>query len=266
MSFFYSIRTNDEVGNSSQPSNVTELTTPFQSVKYVSQEPGSCLGQSIGSGNFNGDREDDGEFLNDIAIGDPCLGRVYIFFGRNDLADNGSPIVDVSTADVTIIGNASDMFGASVAGIEHFEGNPRTEEIVIGAPGFDNDRGKVFVIFGDRDFPSIVDLSDPEVDRIEVVGENPGDNFGFTVADGDNVTNGSGLFLVGAPFYNADTGRGYVFRGNALPRNEVVPATDAGAIFTGQAPGGLFGFVIENVGRMRRNGNDEIGAGAPGLS
>ncbi len=158
------------------------------------------------------------------------------------------------------------MFGASLAGLEHFEGNPRTEELAIGAPGFDNDRGKVFVIFGSRDFPSVIDLSDPEVDRIEVVGENQGDSFGFTVADGDDVTNGSGLFLVGAPFFGADTGRGYIFRGNGLQRNVEVPATDAGAIFTGQAPGGLFGYVIENVGRMRRNGNDEIGAGAPGLS
>ncbi|MEM7007997.1 MAG: hypothetical protein AAF462_02575, partial [Thermodesulfobacteriota bacterium] len=36
MSFFYAIRTNDEVGNSSAPSNVAEFTTPFQSLKYVS--------------------------------------------------------------------------------------------------------------------------------------------------------------------------------------------------------------------------------------
>ena len=42
-SYFYAVRTNDEVGNSSQPSNVAELTTPFQSVKYVSNEPGSCI-------------------------------------------------------------------------------------------------------------------------------------------------------------------------------------------------------------------------------
>lgn len=265
-SYFYAIRTNDEVGNSSQPSNVAELTTPFQSVKYVSENAESCLGEAISSGNFNGDREDDGEFLNDIAIGDPCLGRVYIFFGSNDLTDNGSTVIDVTTADVTVIGNANDMFGASLAGIPSFEGNTRTDELVIGAPGFDNDRGKVFLIFGNTELPSVLDLSDPDVDRIEVTGENVGDNFGFTVADGSSVTNGSGLFMVGAPFFAADTGRAYVFRGNGLPRNEVSPATDAGATFTGQAPGGLFGFDIENVGRMRRNSFDEIGVGAPGIS
>ena len=267
-SYFYAIRTNDEVGNSSQPSNVTELTTPFQSVKYISNEPGSCIGESIGAGNFNGDRDrsNDNEFLNDYAIGDPCLGRVYMFFGKDNIAVNGNAPIDVSTADVTIIGNAADEFGASLAGIPDFDNNPRTEELVIGAPGFDNGRGKVFVIFGSTELPSVIDLSDPDVERIEVVGENVGDNFGFTVADGDDVTNGSGLFMVGAPFFAADTGRAYIFRGNGLSKNQELPATDAGAIFTGQLPGGLFGFDIENVGRIRRNSFDEIGVGAPGIS
>ncbi len=265
MTFFYAIRTNDEVGNSSKPSNVAELTSPLQSVKYVSDEPGSCLGDSAGSGNFNGDREDDGTFINDYAIGDPCLGIVYIFFGQNDLTNNGATVIDVANADVTVIGNPEEMFGASLAGIPDFDNDPRTEELVIGAPGFDNDRGKVFVIFGSRDLPSVIDLADSSVDRIEVVGENVGDSFGFSVADGNDVTNGSGLFMVGAPFFGSDTGRAYIFRGNGLKRNEEVPATDAGATFTGEGPGDLFGFDIEDVGRIKRNSFNEIGVGAPGI-
>jgi len=264
MMFFYSVRTNDEVGNSSQPSNVAELSTPLDSVKYVSSEAGSCIGESIAEGNFNGDHEDDGQFINDYAIGDPCLGKVYIFYGANDLTDDGSTLIDVSAADVTVIGNPEDLFGASLAGIPDFEGDIRAHELVIGAPGFDNDRGKTFVIFGSRDLPSVIEMSDSSVDRIEVVGENVGDNFGFSVADGDDVTNGSGLFLVGAPFFDSDTGRSYVFRGKGLNQNEEVPATDAGATFTGQASGDLFGFDLANLGRIRRNSFDEFGAGAPG--
>ncbi len=275
LTFFYSILTNDEVGNSSQPSNVVELTTPLQSVKYVSDEPGSCLGDSVGSGNFNGDEtfsnnnnsfnNDINNFISDYAIGDPCLGRVYIFFGQEDLTNDGSTVIDVANADVTVIGNADDMFGASLAGIPDFDDDVRAEELVIGAPGFDNNRGKVFVIFGSRDLPSVIDLSDSSVERIEVVGENVGDNFGFSVADGNTVTNGQGLFLVGAPFFGSDTGRAYVFRGGGLKKDEEVPATDAGATFTGEGPGDLFSFDIENVGRIRKNSFDEIGAGAPGI-
>jgi len=265
MMFFYSIRTNDEVGNSSQPSNVAELSTPLDSIKYVSSEVGSCIGESIGEGNFDGEQEDNGEIMNDYAIGDPCLGKVYIFYGANDLTNNGSTLIDVSAADVTVIGNPNDLFGASLAGIPDFESDIRGQELVIGAPGFDNDRGKVYVIFGSRDLPSVIDLSDSSVDRIEVVGENVGDNFGFSVADGDDVTNGSGLFLVGAPSFESDTGRAYVFRGKGLDQNEEVPATDADATFTGQAPGDFFGFDLANLGRIRRNSFDEFGVGAPGV-
>ena len=264
MMFFYSIRTNDEVGNSSQPSNVSDLSTPLESIKYVSSEAGSCIGESIAEGNFDGEQEDDGDFINDYAIGDPCLGKVYIFFGANDLTDNGSTLIDVSAADVTVIGNPEDLFGASLAGIPDFESDIRADELVIGAPGFDNDRGKTFVIFGSRELPSVINLSDSSVDRIEVVGENVGDNFGFSVADGDDVTNGSGLFMVGAPFFGSDTGRAYIFRGKGLDQNEEVPATDADATFTGQAPGDMFGFDLANLGRIRRNSFDEIGVGAPG--
>jgi len=269
MQFFYSIRTNDEVGNSSNPSNVSEVSTPFQSVKYIDDNEESCLGEAVSSGNFDGqvdENNDENEVINDIAIGDPCRGRVYIFFGQNNLTDDGSTLIDIDSADVTIIGSADELFGASLAGIPDFENDFRTEELVIGAPGFDNGRGKVYVIFGDRDFPSVIDLSDPDLDRIEVVGENVGDEFGFTVADGNDVSNGSGLFLVGTPFFGADTGRVYLFRGNGLKRNEENPATDAGATFTGQAPGDLFGFDVENVGRIRRNSFNEIGVGAPGTS
>ena len=37
------------------------------------------------------------------------------------------------------------------------------------------------------------------LEAITKAGYKVGDNFGFSVADGDDVTNGSGLFMVGAP-------------------------------------------------------------------
>ncbi|MCK5708905.1 MAG: hypothetical protein KAI07_00070, partial [Deltaproteobacteria bacterium] len=72
------------------------------------------------------------------------------------------------------------------------------------------------------------------------------------------------LFLVGAPSFGSDTGRTYIFRGGNLKQNEELPATDAGAMFTGQTTGDLFGFDLANLGRIRRNSFDEIGVGAPG--
>ena len=93
LTFFYAIVTNDETGDSSRPSNVAELTTPLQSVRYVNGEGDSCIGDAVTGGNFNGDENDQNVSINDIAVGDPCAGRVYIFFGQNNLTDDGSTII-----------------------------------------------------------------------------------------------------------------------------------------------------------------------------
>jgi len=281
-SYFYSVRSNDETGKSSNPSNVVELSTPLQNVRYVSGEPGSCLGQSVAAGNYNGDEitqniciiENDQDIcsggslnigINDYAVGDPCLGKVYIFFGENDLTNNGSTLIDVSDADVTIIGNASDGFGASLATTADFGGDRQAEELVIGAPDFNNGTGKVYVVFGSSVFPSEINLTDGSVEHIEIEGENQGDNFGFSVEEGSGILNGRGVFVVGAPFYSADTGRAYVYKGPDLDKTTVNPATSAHAIFTGQQPGGLFGFSLALLGLIDNNSFDELGVGAPDL-
>ena len=282
-SYFYSIRSNDETGRSSQPSNVAELTTPLQNVQYVSGEAGSCVGQSVSAGNYNGDKiiqsvcvinSSSGNCtgsgqdisLNDIAIGDPCLGKVYIFYGQNNLTNNGNNVIDVSLADVTIIGNAADGFGASLASTNSLNGASIAQDLVIGAPDFNNGTGKVYVFFGDQNLPSEVNLVDGSTDHFEIEGENPGDNFGFALSNGSGVTNGKTVFIVGAPFYNSDTGRTYVLKGGALDKNTVnQAATKAQAIFTGQQTGGMFGFDIAPLGRVDSGGNDEFGVGAPEL-
>ena len=266
LTFFYAIVTNDEVGDSSPPSNVAELTTPLQSVRYVSNEGDSCIGEAVAAFNYNGDEDDQGLSIEDIAVGDPCAGIVYIFFGDNNLTDNGSTVIDVSTADVTIIGSAEDGFGASLAGLTDFASDTRSQELLIGAPDFDGGRGQIYVIFGSRDFTGVILISDPEVERIEVLGENVGDGFGTAVSDADDVTDGGGLFLVGAPFFDADTGRAYVFRGGRLDRDTDLSATEADAIYTGQAAGGFFGSSLALLGRINGNSHDEFGVGAPGLS
>ncbi|HVY56158.1 MAG TPA: hypothetical protein VHC46_10425, partial [Thermodesulfobacteriota bacterium] len=237
-SYFYSIRSNDETGSSSNPSNVAELTTPLQNVRYVSSDPGSCVGQSVAAGNYDGETivqnvciidTDSGSCdgsgqdtdINDIAVGDPCLGKVYIFYGQNDLTNNGNSVIDVSLADVTIIGNAADGFGASLATANSLNSASDAQELVIGAPDFNNGTGKVYVVLGSKDLPSVIDLINGSEEHIEVEGENPGDNFGFSVSNGGGVTNGRAVFIVGAPFYNSSTGRAYVFKGGDLDKKSV---------------------------------------------
>ncbi|MGE0367819.1 MAG: hypothetical protein AB7P53_02620 [Candidatus Dadabacteria bacterium] len=269
--YYLAVRTNDEVGSSSQPSNVTTITTGIQNLRYVSSDPGSCLGTGISAGNYNGDRTTNEQgftvSVNDYAIGDPCLGRVYIFYGQNDLTGNGSGIIDVSTADVTIIGPQGQDFGAALATASHFESDPRALELVIGAPAFDNGRGKVYVVFGSLEFPSVVNLTDGSVEHIEIEGENQGDNFGLTLQDGAGILNGRGVMMVGAPFFNAATGKVYVFKGPDLSKTPSVnqAASVAHATFTGPQADGFFGFSMAVLGRIDSSSYDEFGIGAPGL-
>lgn len=268
--YYFSVRTNDEVGSSSQPSNVASITTGIQNVRYVSSDPGSCLGTGLSAGNYNGDRTVNEQgvnvSLNDYAIGDPCLGRVYIFYGQNDLTQNGTGVIDVSTADVTIIGPPNQDFGAALATASDFHGDPRALELVIGAPAFDNGRGKIYVVFGSLEFPSVINLTDGSTEHIEVEGENPGDNFGLILQDGAGIMNGRGVMMVASPFFNASTGKVYVFKGPDLSRTSVNQAASvAHATFTGQQAGGFFGFSMAVLGRIDSSSFDEFGIGAPGI-
>ena len=61
--------------------------------------------------------------------------------------------------------------------------------------------------FREQEFPAVIDLMNGSVDHIEIVGEDQGDNFGFSVQGRCGMSNGRGVFVVGAPFTAPDTGR-----------------------------------------------------------
>jgi len=90
-------------------------------------------------GDINGDSYDD------IAIGAPHgadnKGRVHIFLG-------GDPMDNV--ADIVLEGEAAkDLFGFAIAGIGDVNGDGE-REILIGAPGYDDKRGKAYMYAGSR--------------------------------------------------------------------------------------------------------------------
>lgn len=263
--FFYSLRTSDEVGNMSEPSNVVEIKTPLQSVQYRdvnSTDSSSCLGQSIGYGDFGETEEqkedDDSDDFDDVVIGDPCSGKAYIFFGRNDLTlGSDNSVINVSEADVTIIGNAGDLFGSSVAGVGEFGGDGRFDEVAIGATGFDGDRGEVIIIFGDEELPRVIDLNGVDEHDILITGENPGDVFGSVI-----VKRNSTDIYVGAPGAVSQRGKTYRFKGGDL--NTVTPAIDAKGIVIGEAAGDMFGFSISNSMKLNGTSSNEFSVSSPG--
>lgn len=250
--FFFAIDGRDEVGNSAGPSNVVEAETGLASLELTSSLPGSCFGASVGSGDFNFDPDDDLNFV-DVLIGDPCLGRVYLFFAGNELAisdANQDGVFDVGvadSADVVFIGNPADGFGKSVAGITNIEGD-RAQEIAIGAPDFDGGRGKVFIIEGDEDgLPAVIDFTAGDVPFRDLEGEGPGDLFGTVIENAEGIeARFARNILISAPGFDASTGRVYLFDAGELEDTD--NAVDARAKLDGESPGDGFGTQVESLG------------------
>ncbi len=286
-SFFFTLDVRDKVGNNSGPSNVVPVQMSLASSKFQNSASGSCFGASVDSANFNGDLTNNSFNpngaptptpstttlpINDIVIGDPCLGRVYIFYGRNIFLG----VMDASSADVTIIGsnNPNDMFGATVAGVGNVGGDA-ADDVAIGAPGVNNGTGAVFIIFGFSGrmvgAPVTIDLTNGTTKPGGLfMGENVGDKFGSAIV-GLSGVQGVGAnertILIGAPGADMGKGRAYLFQPNEISSN--TSASKARAIFRGQSPGDMFGSVVSQTGDLdgATNGNNAISdfaVGSPG--
>ncbi len=270
--FFFALDVRDEVGNNSGPSNVVEAQTPMVPTEIRNSASGSCFGKSVGIGDFNGIVNTDlnpfspsatpsiipSNRIEGIAIGDPCLGRVYIFFGGKDLSGN----FDASAADVTIIGNAGDLFGASVTGLGNVGGDP-SDDLAIGAPAFNNGTGEVFIIFGSGKWkhgsPVTIDLTNGAKPNILITGENAGDKFGTATV---RLEGGSSIpVLIGAP--GADSGKGRAYYIFLKDINQNTSASQAKAIFFGESAGGMFGLTLANTGDFDADGFFDFAVGAP---
>ncbi len=254
--FFLALNVRDEVGNNSGPSNVVEVRTPLVSPEFRDSANAGCFGDAASSGDFNGDD------IDDLVIGDPCLGMVYIFFGRNDLtigSSDGDGIFDIGsgdTPDVTIVGSGGEMFGASLAGVGNIDGD-RSDDLAIGAPDFDGKRGRVLVILGGRSIPSFVDLTNGANPAFTITGESVGDSFGLTV-----IRRGTSSIFVGAPGALSNRGKAYLFRGGDL--ESATPADDARTTIIGQSSGDMFGFSMTETGRIDNNNSIDLAIGSPG--
>lgn len=263
--FFMALNTRDEVGSNAGPSNVVEVETSLASVEFRTTAEPSCFGDTVAGGDFNNDG------LNDVVIGDPCAGKVYVYYGRNDLPNTdktGDGIVDADgadSADTVIIGNASEGFGYSVSSAESFTGDA-SKEILIGAPFFDGSRGRLYIIEGSRDrLPSVVNLSTGEAQpRITVDGENPGDLFGFSVTGALGVEGRTRRgILIGAPGFASSKGRVYLLRSEDL--EDSGSATQARAFIDGAIAGERLGESVSLVGEVNtEDAFKDFAAGAPG--
>jgi hypothetical protein len=94
---------------------------------------------------------------------------------------------------------------------------------------------------------------------IELNGENAGDNFGFSVANGSDLNN-DGSFddvIVGAPGYSGNMGSAYVFFGGGNMDGT------ANLTLTGDNPSDKFGYSVHGAGDVNNDGIPDVIVGAP---
>jgi parallel beta-helix repeat protein len=84
------------------------------------------------------------------------------------------------------------------------------EDVIVGAFGYGNDKGRAYVFFGSSGIPNIASDAD-----IILTGEADNHLFGFSVSGAGDVNSDTfDDILVGAPGYDTDRGRSYIYYGS----------------------------------------------------
>jgi hypothetical protein len=190
---------------------------------------GNFFANSIsGAGDLNGDGYED------VIIGEPeymdDLGRVFAYFGGNPMNN---------TADLTIIGEGSEnYFGESVSDAGDLN-NDGYDDVIIGAEGYNDDEGRVYIYFGDFSMDNVADV---------VLSGAGGTYFGYSVSGAGDI-NGDGYddVIVG--------GSGYFdiyYGGN--PMDNISDLTINGA--------SSFGETVSDAGDVNNDGYDDVIVGA----
>jgi hypothetical protein len=185
------------------------------------------------------------------------------FIGRNESNNdetNSSLSIEylrirTASAYLLFLGeNGSNRFGWSVANTSDVNQDGEYDDVIIGAPGYNNNTGRAYIYFGGS---AMDDSSD-----VNLTGENPGDKFGYSVhfagdIDGDNDPD----VIVGAPYFdngtNIDCGKIYIFCGGI----DIDSASDYNR--SGEFSGDHFGWSVSLAGDVNNDGYNDTITGAP---
>ena len=242
---------------------IFSLTDGF--AKWTGEMTNSFTGRTSGSlGDINGDGLDDfgigasgyDATVNTVSYTD--AGAAYVIVGDGS-KHNGAASVDF--ADAYFRGqNSFDEVGSAVSGVGDVDGDGYND-MVIGAKGYDSDRGAVYLIAGSGS------LSDQMVQRTRLVGESNFDAFGTGAGNvGDINDDGYSDVVIGAPeaegVPGTIVGATYLFYGTI--ESGEVDAGDCDVKFTGSPSGSsAFGSVLTSQGDLNGDGELDLAIGAP---
>jgi hypothetical protein len=233
---------------------------------------------------IRGVRDFDRDEYDDVLIGAPDtffgkagrVGAAYLVFGGDNLFDPKQgdiylPAVGFDYSGHQFIGeNEGDFAGAAVISGD-FDGDERPD-VAIGAPGYDDACGRVYVIYNRPDLPEIILLSDvgTEFDGVIFEGMAEGDQLGYALAAGDADGDGADDLVMGAPGAVDQSGSAYLIYGGQ-PFDAVVtlfemPSCDnlQGWQLSGEGAEARLGAALSSGGDLNGDWFTDVGIGAPG--
>jgi len=211
------------------------------------------LGYALAAGDLNGDGQ------SDLVIGAPGQradqrfgpGAVFVFFGPVN-----SGVIDLAeeTPDVTI--TAVDSVGGLGRSLATGDVNgDGVDDLVIGAPEkagqFRQESGVVYVFFGRRQWPTLLDLGPSKAD-VEIWGATFFENLGTAVAVGNIDGQGPMDLILSAPRASgtagAVSGRVYVVLGGPNLQGTIdLKVTPAALTVSGRQAQGRFGWSLASA-------------------
>ena len=207
----------------------------------------------------------DGDNYDDIMIGAPNYdwgkGKVYKYAG------NGYGLAEDAdwTASWSSIGEENGMkseFGYSVL-LADVNGDG-FDDAIIGAPKYDLERGKVYVVLG---MPDIKLAGKPSW---VAIGEVEGSQFGYSIAIANVNNDEFDDIIIGAPNYRdgdwatQKIGKAYLYLGSGTGLSTEPAWTKVGD--TSDPNDHYFGYSVACAGDVNNDGYDDVIVGEPGYS
>jgi hypothetical protein len=240
------------------------------------------LGFAMSFGDTNGDGTAD--LVMASASHSGGTGEVYVLWGGGTYINPAAPtykqrlrlnenIGEIDLLVENIPGAGFD--GTDTTGITLVVGDitgDSSDDIIIGAPHYNSNRGAVFIVFG-TGASTTVDATTPDgVKFVRIDGAAAGDKLGSSLAVGDVCGTDSRLdLIIGAPGANSSQGKVYVLQGKTSSNytfggdyilNIATEIAELASTISGTNGGDEFGNAVGSGNINAATGHDDIIVGA----